>query len=81
MRAQRRSIRSALNYETFSTGSFTGMVALDEIEKQHILATLEHTRGNRTRAAEILKISIRTLRNKLKEYGYKTLGGASAVAE
>ena len=64
-----------------STGSFTGMVALDEIEKQHILATLEHTRGNRTRAAEILKISIRTLRNKLNEYGYKTLGGASAVAE
>jgi DNA-binding protein Fis len=32
------------------------------------LDTLESTDGNRTRAAELLGISIRTLRNKLHEY-------------
>ncbi|HOJ34828.1 MAG TPA: sigma-54 dependent transcriptional regulator [Candidatus Hydrogenedentes bacterium] len=41
-----------------------------EIEKQVILRTLERCNQNRTRAAEILGISVRTLRNKLKEYGY-----------
>jgi DNA-binding NtrC family response regulator len=41
---------------------------LDEVEKRHILGVLEKTRGNRTKAAEILSISIRTLRNKLHLY-------------
>jgi DNA-binding NtrC family response regulator len=40
-----------------------------EIEQQLILDTLVHTLGNRTHASNILGISIRTLRNKLKEYG------------
>jgi DNA-binding NtrC family response regulator len=38
-------------------------------EKVLILRTLEHTRNNKTRAAEILGISLKTLHNKLKEYG------------
>jgi DNA-binding protein Fis len=38
------------------------------MEQQLILDTLEHCLGNRTHAANILGISIRTLRNKLKEY-------------
>lgn len=41
---------------------------LDEMEKNLILKTLDHCLGNRTQAANILGISIRTLRNKLKEY-------------
>ena len=40
-----------------------------EVEQQLILDTLSHCSGNRTHAATILGISIRTLRNKLKEYG------------
>ncbi len=40
-----------------------------EVEQQLILDTLTHCSGNRTHAATILGISIRTLRNKLKEYG------------
>lgn len=39
-----------------------------EMEKQLIMETLKHTINNRTRAADILGISIRTLRNKLNEY-------------
>ncbi|MEW6597916.1 MAG: sigma-54 dependent transcriptional regulator [Pseudomonadota bacterium] len=39
-----------------------------QVEQQLILDTLNHCLGNRTHAANILGISIRTLRNKLKEY-------------
>ena len=46
----------------------TAIVPLDELEKQAILSALRNTGGNRTRTAELLKISIRTLRNKLQEY-------------
>ena len=39
-----------------------------EVERSLILATLRRTSGNRTRAAQLLGISIRTMRNKLREY-------------
>lgn len=39
-----------------------------DVEKDLILETLRHCIGNRTRAADILGISIRTLRNKLNQY-------------
>ena len=44
---------------------------LEEVEKSLILNTLEACAGNKTKAAEILRISTRTLRNKLSEYGVK----------
>jgi len=44
------------------------VIPLEEMERQHILTVLRHTAGNRTRAASLLGISIRTLRNKLQEY-------------
>ena len=40
-----------------------------DVERDLILDTLDHCLGNRTHAANILGISIRTLRNKLREYG------------
>lgn len=39
-----------------------------DVERDMIISTLEHTLGNRTHAANILGISIRTLRNKLNQY-------------
>ena len=44
------------------------IVPLHEMEKRAIFEALEKTDGNRTQAAELLQISIRTLRNKLAEY-------------
>jgi DNA-binding NtrC family response regulator len=41
---------------------------VEDVERQLILQTLDHCLGNRTHAANILGISIRTLRNKLKQY-------------
>ncbi|WP_158916440.1 sigma-54-dependent Fis family transcriptional regulator [Caulobacter sp. S45] len=48
--------------------AFVGQT-VSQMEQQLILDTLVHCFGNRTHAANILGISIRTLRNKLKEYG------------
>jgi two-component system response regulator FlrC len=42
--------------------------SLKEMEQQMIFKTLDKTEGNRTHAAKILGISVRTLRNKLNEY-------------
>ncbi len=39
------------------------------LEKMHLENTLALADGNRTRAAEMLGISLRTVRNKIKEYG------------
>jgi DNA-binding NtrC family response regulator len=47
---------------------------VEDAEKGLILRTLEHTKNNKTRAAEILGISLKTLHNKLKEYGSKEVG-------
>ncbi len=43
-------------------------MTIQEAERRLILKTLQHTGENRTQAAKILGISIRTLRNKLNEY-------------
>jgi two-component system response regulator HydG len=43
-------------------------LTLKELERELIHKTLEHTGGNRTKAAAILGISRATLHNKLREY-------------
>ena len=52
---------------------------VQEAEKGLILRTLEHTGNNKTRAAEILDISLKTLHNKLKEYGGAKGDGAAGT--
>ena len=64
--AQSQEDRSAVRFQIGTT--------VEEAEKGLILRTLEHTKNNKTRAAEILGISLKTLHNKLKEYGGKEYG-------
>ena len=49
-------------------------LTLNHLEKRHIFVALERCKGNRTHAAKLLDISIRTLRNKLNEYSGKKNG-------
>jgi DNA-binding NtrC family response regulator len=51
-------------------GGVEGLVGrkVEEVERDLIIGTLSHCLGNRTRAAEILGISIRALRNKIHDY-------------
>jgi DNA-binding NtrC family response regulator len=43
-------------------------MTMEEIERRAILQAIETTGGNRTKAAEMLGIGLRTLQRKLKEY-------------
>ncbi len=53
-----------------NTGAVENLIGrtISDVEKDMILNTLDHCLGNRTHAANILGISIRTLRNKLNQY-------------
>ena len=42
---------------------------IKDLEKDIILKTLKEVNGNKTQAARILGVSVRTIRNKLHEYG------------
>jgi DNA-binding NtrC family response regulator len=54
---------------------------LHELEKRHIFAALDRCHNNRTQAAKLLDISVRTLRNKLNEYAGRTeQSGSGSVA-
>ncbi|MFN3567454.1 MAG: sigma-54 interaction domain-containing protein [Caldimicrobium sp.] len=46
---------------------------LEEMEREAIIKALRLTKGNKTKAAELLGITVRTLRNKLNEYREKNL--------
>ena len=61
---------AALTAASGAVGGVAGLVGrtMDDVERALILETLSHTLGNRTHAATILGISIRALRNKLRDY-------------
>ena len=65
--SQNASVQSAVTSATVATRNLVGRTVAD-VERDLILDTLDHCLGNRTHAANILGISIRTLRNKLREY-------------
>ena len=65
--SQNPSVQSAVVSATAVTRGLVGRTVSD-VERDLILDTLDHCLGNRTHAANILGISIRTLRNKLREY-------------
>lgn len=60
-----------LGFPSYATEGFFNnkeTLTLKELEKKLIIETLEKQNFNRTKTAELLDISVRTLRNKLKEY-------------
>jgi len=65
------SMAAAQRYGGYSSDPFMSGGSLKEMEKNVIFQTLDHTNDNRTHAAKILGISVRTLRNKLNEYKEK----------
>jgi len=72
--AQMAMVASRAAHAAYGASSMAGDLSafvgqtVAEVEQKLILDTLSHCLGNRTHAANILGISIRTLRNKLKEY-------------
>ncbi len=60
---------SAKGPSDLSTIKFPVGTTVDAMERELILQTLGATGNNKTRAAELLGISLKTLHNKLKEYG------------
>ena len=67
--ARRRSLTSESGELRVPVG-----YTIEQAERALIELTLEHTKNNKTRAAEILGISQKTLFNKLKEYGAQGAG-------
>ncbi len=58
----KRNVRANSGFE------FTPGMSLDEVEREMILRTVEFTGGNKSRAAELLRISLKTLYNRLEQY-------------
>jgi len=59
------------NIQTGPEVSFKIGMSITDIEKEAIVKTLDYTAGNKTEAAKILGISLKTLHNKLKAYNLR----------
>jgi DNA-binding NtrC family response regulator len=57
------------SFETQRPNSVEAGISLRDVERQLLERTLEATGGNRTRAAELMGVSLRTVRNKIRNYG------------
>jgi len=54
---------------------------VDEIERELVLQTLARCDGNRTHAARVLGVSVRTLRNKIRQYNADRLDAPGSKPE
>jgi DNA-binding NtrC family response regulator len=59
-------VSAGIDVPTGTNGN--NFATMAEMEKQHVIAALRRCEGNRTHAAKMLNINVRTLRNKLLEY-------------
>ncbi len=62
-------IKPAATKTTVTTLPLQAGTSMRELERQLLETTLQLTGGNRTRAAEMLGVSLRTIRNKIREFG------------
>ncbi len=69
------AIRPWLAAETENQGDETPWLSLREMERRLIETTFARCGGNREQTAQALKIGLRTLSGKLREYGYPPRGG------
>jgi DNA-binding NtrC family response regulator len=72
------SVAISLKSQASTEPGLSAGLTMREMEKQLICKTLEDTGGNRTHAAKCLGISLRTLRNKLNEFGLQDRSANSA---
>jgi len=61
--------RGDLIFDEMETPHFNGRIK--DMEREMIMKTLKEVNGNKTKAARLLGVSVRTIRNKLNEYGQK----------
>lgn len=47
------------------------LISLEEVDRRHILKVIDHCRGNRTNAAQLLEIDRKTLYRKLLRWGFE----------
>lgn len=57
------------DFQYTESGNMVDLLKLAEIEKLHIRKVLAHTKGNKTKTAELLGIGLATLYRKIEEYG------------
>jgi transcriptional regulator with PAS, ATPase and Fis domain len=62
------SVRNLHADSHFLSGKCSGLMKLEDLEKQHILRVLQETRGNRKKAAIILGINTATVYRKIEKY-------------
>lgn len=62
------TLETLLFQQTISEGTGSNDLSLAQVEKQHIFHVLEQVKWNKTRACNILKISLPTLRKKIQKY-------------
>jgi len=68
-RVTQADLPAATGADDLETEGLSLKLAIERLERDHIRRALQVTGGNRTRAAELLEISLRSLHYKLKEYG------------
>ncbi len=69
LKAELFSKAPALTMSAAPSVDYRAGTSMREVERHLLQSTLEITGGNRTRTAEMLGVSLRTIRNKIREYG------------
>ena len=66
-----RALDPAVEFQTLSPHQIVPMLigsTVEAIERELVLQTLARFEGNRTHAARVLGLSVRTMRNKIRQY-------------